>query len=183
MIITILNGNEEPENNRFDEKLGDYIYSFEQQGHSVSQIILRDLKLQKCIGCFGCWVKSPGQCVIRDDRDLICNAVVKSDMVLHASPLKMGFVTPLIRMATERMIPTLMPYITLIDGEARHTKRYDSYAMLGLIYQPEEDSDDEDLEIARDIYTQIAAELHHPLSYFDSIEKSAEEATNEINNI
>ena len=30
-------------------------------------IDLSSLKIRNCIGCFGCWTKTPGCCVIRDE--------------------------------------------------------------------------------------------------------------------
>lgn len=32
-----------------------------------TKIITNNGKIQHCIGCFGCWVKTPGACVIRDE--------------------------------------------------------------------------------------------------------------------
>ena len=32
-----------------------------------TKIIANDGKIKHCIGCFGCWVKTPGACVIRDE--------------------------------------------------------------------------------------------------------------------
>ena len=36
---------------------------------NVSTYRLRDLKVADCLGCFGCWVKTPGQCVIDDPQE------------------------------------------------------------------------------------------------------------------
>lgn len=41
-----------------DNQLADYIN-------------LSELNISNCIGCFGCWTKTPGKCVIRDDAGLI----------------------------------------------------------------------------------------------------------------
>ena len=27
--------------------------------------------INRCIGCFGCWIKTPGECVIKDDYNKI----------------------------------------------------------------------------------------------------------------
>ena len=35
---------------------------------STTELIdLSALKIANCVGCFGCWTKTPGKCVIRDD--------------------------------------------------------------------------------------------------------------------
>lgn len=37
---------------------------------TASDVIYVDLsskKIANCVGCFGCWTKTPGKCVIRDD--------------------------------------------------------------------------------------------------------------------
>ena len=62
MKITILNGNPEKENNAFDDYLKDLSDSLESSGHEVTTFTIRDLDIRYCIGCFGCWVKTPGEC-------------------------------------------------------------------------------------------------------------------------
>ena len=32
----------------------------------VITIVLEDKKIDYCTGCFGCWVQTPGECVIKD---------------------------------------------------------------------------------------------------------------------
>ncbi len=31
-----------------------------------THIISDDRTIRNCVGCFGCWIKTPGQCIIRD---------------------------------------------------------------------------------------------------------------------
>ena len=64
MKITILNGN--PEASPLDAYLAQLKAALENTGHRVTQLDLRSLPLRYCVGCFGCWVKTPGECVSRD---------------------------------------------------------------------------------------------------------------------
>ena len=91
MKITILNGN--PGSSSFDNYLGRLKATLEDsgQGHTVSQIDLRDLDMSYCIGCFGCWVKTPGVCSSSDGSCEMRRAVIQSDFTLWAAPMLMGF--------------------------------------------------------------------------------------------
>ena len=37
------------------------------QQKDTNFIDLSSLQIKNCMGCFGCWTKTPGKCVIRDD--------------------------------------------------------------------------------------------------------------------
>lgn len=175
MKIALFNGNENADDREFETRLSALTDLLTAKGHEVDLIHLRELDLRRCIGCFGCWVKTPGRCLIRDESELLCRAMVNSDVVFHVSPLVMGFVSPLIRMASERMIPVIMPYMELKEGEVRHSLRYEHYARLGLLYAEEEDTDEEDLDITRSIYEQITSEFHQDLFMFGSLRSPVEE--------
>jgi multimeric flavodoxin WrbA len=58
MKITILNGNQEP--STFDSYLDQLETALETAGHAVTHTDLRDLPLRHCVGCWGCWVRTPG---------------------------------------------------------------------------------------------------------------------------
>ena len=58
---------------------------------------LRELNLHHCTGCFGCWIKTPGRCVARDDGPRVLAAEITSDFVLLASPLVLGFPSALLK--------------------------------------------------------------------------------------
>ncbi len=47
--------------------VSDYLVeSLKAKGHEVDVMILRKEKIGACLGCFGCWLKTPGECVIHD---------------------------------------------------------------------------------------------------------------------
>src|SRR5512140_3297310 len=99
MKITILNGNPAP--SAFDAYLGQLKSTLEASGHTITRLDLRDLPLRYCVGCWGCWVKTPGECVSRDASLEIDRAVINADFVLWAAPLKMGFPSFLLKMAMD----------------------------------------------------------------------------------
>ncbi len=62
----------------------------EKQEHSFEYIDLTKQNMHNCVGCFGCWTKTIGKCVIRDDAVKIYPLIAKSERVLYVSKLAYG---------------------------------------------------------------------------------------------
>ena len=164
MKITILNGNPEPAN--FDTSLAQLGASIQAEGHTVTQFDLRNLSLRYCIGCWGCWVKTPGQCSNGDATSLAMDrAVINADFVLWASPLKMGFLSNQLKMAFDKHLPLIHPYTLVDHGEAHHCKRYGHYPRLGLLLEKETSTDARDLQIVTDICSRTALNFKTRLEF------------------
>ena len=48
--------------------LGILIDELRSNGATVQTFPLRDIKMGSCIGCFGCWLKTPGVCLEPEPR-------------------------------------------------------------------------------------------------------------------
>lgn len=170
MKITVINGN--PVTSPLNNYLAQLKSTLETYGHKVEQIDLRDLRLRYCIGCFGCWVKTPGECVSRDASLEMGRAVMQSDFTLWAAPLKMGFPSELLKRANDKHLPLIHPYMEVDHGEAHHLKRYDHYPRLGLLLEKEPGTDDADLKIVTDIYSRTGLNLKTRLEFCLTTEAS-----------
>jgi multimeric flavodoxin WrbA len=93
MEITILNGNPDTENRAFDLYLDQLVKELTRRDHKTSALTLRALTIQHCLGCWGCWVRTPSECIIEDDAPDVARAAINTDFVLFASPLSMGFLS------------------------------------------------------------------------------------------
>lgn len=181
MKIVMLNGNPHPEEKGFDDRLALLAGRLGASGHLVSDFTLRELKIRQCVGCFGCWVKSPGLCMFKDDQEAILRAYLTADLVLMASPLIMGFTSALLKRFCDRIIPVALPYIDGSSGECRHYPRYEHTPLLGVLYAPEADTDDEELEIVADLWHRLARNGNSHIAFFRSLDDPAEEVCYEIN--
>lgn len=76
-----------------------------------------------CLGCFGCWTKTPGRCVLRDDAVAIYPRIARSSRVLYVSAVVFGGYDVPMKTMLERAIPIQKPYIRLLDGETHHVQR------------------------------------------------------------
>lgn len=89
----------------------------------VHLVDLSALKIANCVGCFGCWTKTPGRCVIRDDAVNVYPLIAKSDAVIYVSRLKYGGYDTIMKTMLERAIPVQQAFIRLVDGETHHLQR------------------------------------------------------------
>jgi multimeric flavodoxin WrbA len=163
MKITILNGNPDP--SAFDAYLDQLKTAIEPAGHQVTQLDLRDLALHHCVGCWGCWVKTPGQCTSGDASLEIDRAVINADFVLWAAPLKMGYPAELLKRALDKHLPLIHPYMEVAYGEAHHLRRYVRYPRVALLLEKEAGTDEGDLRIVSDIFGRMAINFKTRLEF------------------
>jgi len=179
MTITILDGTPAGFSGQLSGLLKGLSAELEEK-HSLNLFSLSSMKLHFCTGCWACWWKTPGQCAIKDDAGEIFRAVINSDLLIFASPLNAGFTSSLLKKITDRLIVLLHPYIEIRNKESHHKKRYGRYPEIGLIFEKEADTDDEDIEILRDIYGRFALNFHSRLKFAVPSEQiSAEEIVDE----
>lgn len=89
----------------------------------LTWIDLSQLKIANCVGCFGCWTKTPGKCVIRDDAVKVYPLIAASDRVLYVSHVKYGGYDTPMKTMLERAIPVQQAFIRLWHGETHHVQR------------------------------------------------------------
>ncbi|HUU28757.1 MAG TPA: NAD(P)H-dependent oxidoreductase [archaeon] len=181
--ICFLNGSPGNKGFALDSYLRDLTGLLDLQGHEVTNLLLRDMDIKHCTGCWGCWVKTPGECVIKDDSPVVCRAVIQSDLALFASPVIMGFTSATLKRATDRLIPLVYPYFDLSHGEFHHLARYDRYPRFGLLLEKTEGTDNEDIEIISDIFTRMALDIKSALSFMRLTSCPPEEVADEIGRI
>ncbi len=85
---------------------------------------LEAMDIKPCRGCFACWLKHPGICAIQDDEEPILRAVASSDVLLWMTPLAFGGYGPALKKSLDRIIPVLLPFFHVINGELHHPLRY-----------------------------------------------------------
>jgi len=181
MNVTLINGNPENGSSYFEAYVKDLTGTLKLKGINTACYNLRESHIISCTGCWGCWVKTPGECIFQDDTIKIRNQVVHSDWVIFLSPLIMGFTSALLKKMQDKFIPLVHPYIELVNNECHHEKRYEQYPKIGLVYAREKDTDDEDLKIVSDIYHRFALNFKSEFKLFKSIDEPIETLAHEIN--
>lgn len=183
MNVTFLNGNPDPGNAAFDAHLAGLSRRLADGGHGSALLTLREMDIRQCTGCFACWLKTPGRCVLPDRYENVLRAYLRSDLVVLASPLAMGFTSALLKRATDRIVPVALPHIDGSTGECRHFPRYEHTPALGVLYEPEPDTDAEDLEILELLWRRLARNAATRLAFVRPVSVDPEEVRHAIDRL
>lgn len=103
--------------------LSDRPLSLDIKSSNVKFVDLSSLKISNCIGCFGCWTKTPGKCVIRDDAVGVYPDIAKSKEIIYISKVCYGGYDTVMKTMLERAIPVQQAFIRLLHGETHHVQR------------------------------------------------------------
>jgi multimeric flavodoxin WrbA len=99
-----------------------------QRGFETEQKAIANNELAFCRGCFDCWVKTPGECAIKDGIAEINRACMASDVVIYLCPVVFGQFSANIKSAIDRWLPNMLPFFnTRKDGSTMHPPRYADY--------------------------------------------------------
>jgi multimeric flavodoxin WrbA len=105
---------------------------------------LQDQNISNCLGCFACWISTPGICIIDDAGRTIAEENVQSDLLILLTPIIFGGYSPELKKALDRMIPNMLPLYTKIGGEIHHSPRYEKYPKIvgiGFLKSPDQESE------------------------------------------
>jgi multimeric flavodoxin WrbA len=116
------------------------IEAYDSAGYSVIVHRMEEIKIAHCIGCFGCWVKTPGECIHKDAGRQIAKEILNSHTVVLLSPVVFGGYSAALKHMVDRFIPLIHPNMMMRFGEIHHRPRYPRYPrMVGAGVQLEYD--------------------------------------------
>ena len=78
---------------------------------AVQVFPLRETKLAYCLGCFNCWIKTPGMCVEADAGREIAKAVIRSDVTVFFTPVTFGGYSPELKKGVRPVRPAHLPLL------------------------------------------------------------------------
>ena len=134
----------------------------------VKNFELRNKNIATCMGCFGCWIKTPGQCIIKDEGREITKTVARSDLLILLSPITFGGYSYHLKKMIDRLLPNLLPFFTKINGEIHHKYRYEkSPKLLAIGNLPKHDEESE--KIFKKLLSRNALNMHSPANYTEVI--------------
>lgn len=115
------------------------------ENDDIKYFDLSSMKIANCMGCFGCWTKTPGKCVIRDDATQVYPCIAKSDSLIYISRIKYGGYDSTMKTMLERAIPVQQAFIRIHNGETHHVQRDVTLKDATIIAYGETDAEEQDI--------------------------------------
>lgn len=128
------------------------------ENKDIKYIDLSSMKIVNCVGCFGCWTKTPGKCVIRDDATKVYPYIAESSSVIYVGHIKYGGNDSVMKTMIERAIPIQQAFIRIHRGETHHVQR--NVATKDAIIIAYGDTDSEEQEIFRQLVERNARNMN-----------------------
>jgi len=122
MKITAINGSPKGKRGATYLMVEEFLKGAQAQGAETKHILLSNMNIHHCMGCFSCWVKTPGVCVFHDDRKKI--DLSGSDIIIYATPVYVDNISGLLKNFMDRGVSSVFPTIEKdAQGEGIHPKR------------------------------------------------------------
>ncbi len=80
------------------------------EGTEVETLELRRLNIRPCLGCLGCWTKTPGKCVQKDDMEQVYTAIERADVIVESFPLYFYGLPGTLKTMMDRCLPYTKAY-------------------------------------------------------------------------
>jgi len=91
----------------------------------IEKLNIAQMKIDSCLGCFACWNKTPGKCVIHDDMQIVLEKMLWADLMIWSFPLYYFSVPGKLKTLMDRQLPLTLPFMSAgVEGGA-HPLRYD----------------------------------------------------------
>lgn len=119
------------------------IVALQQRGERVVEMPLCSMDIRPCLGCFNCWVRTPGECIQVHGGQEVTQAYMQAGQVVFFTPVTFGGYSSVLKKAVDHLIPNISPFFAQVNGETHHHRRYPLYPSLlvvGVLREPDDRS-------------------------------------------
>ncbi|MBR0139718.1 MAG: flavodoxin family protein [Firmicutes bacterium] len=121
MKVLVLNGSPKKKSDTF-RMTESFLKGLNKDGgHEIAVINSIEKNIAPCRGCFKCWERMDGRCVIDDDQNAILDLYRDADIIIWSFPLYCYAMPSHLKALLDRTIPLVkMKMVKLPDGTVRH---------------------------------------------------------------
>jgi len=124
MKILEINGSPRGEHGNTQLLAEEFLQGAREAGADIDVVYLKDKRVEHCLGCLNCMLKTPGVCVHQDDMPELLLRIRAAEILVYATPLYIFSVPGLMKDFMDRQLPLGQPFIDIKDGRCSHPLRY-----------------------------------------------------------
>jgi len=124
MKILAFNSSPRMEKGATDILLNRFLEGAKYAGAEAEKIFLKNKKINNCIGCFSCWLDTPGVCIFKDDMTEILEKMREAELWVFGTPIYHDTMTSYLKTAIERTLPFKHPLFKKYKDRTIHPWRY-----------------------------------------------------------
>ena len=138
MKILALNGSPRMKASSTYHMLAPLLAGMEAAGAETELIHIRKLDLEACIGCYTCWVHTPGECIHKDKDGMVAalESYNNADMVIFGTPLYHFSMSGIMKTFIDRTLPRIEPWLIphpSLPGVTFHPERFHKPTQIMLV--------------------------------------------------
>ncbi len=140
-----------------------------------SVVIHANNQYAPCCGCFKCWLKNAGFCIMKDSLQHIGALIGQSDPLIIVSQCCYGGYSSPVKAILDRAIGESLPFFTWRGGQTHHISRYPHRKLLRVYFYGECTKFEE--EIAKEVVERNRLNLDYEeadVVFFKNIEQIKE---------
>ena len=140
-----------------------------------SVVIHANNQYAPCCGCFKCWLKNAGFCIMKDSLQHIGALIGQSDPLIIVSQCCYGGYSSPVKAILDRAIGESLPFFTWRGGQTHHISRYPHRKLLRVYFYGECTKFEE--EIAKEVVERNRLNLDYEKAdvvFFKNIEQIKE---------
>ena len=121
-----------------------------------------------CIGCFGCWLKTPGKCIIKDGFENLGQRLSQVSAFILISKATFGSYSSPVKNVLDRSIAYVLPFFEIRNGEMHHGERYHNDLTISALFYG--DMSEEEKQTAENLVKANAVNLNAALGRVHFVE-------------
>ena len=121
-----------------------------------------------CIGCFGCWLKTPGKCIIKDGFENMGQRLSQVSAFILISKATFGSYSSAVKNVLDRSISYVLPFFEIRNGEMHHGERYHNDLTISALFYG--DMSEEEKRTAENLVKANAVNLNAALGKVHFVE-------------
>lgn len=103
MKILAFNGSPKGEQSNTAVMINSLLAGLASRNTEINQIYLSHKKINYCTGCYSCWTKTPGVCIIQDDMKEVIKQMKGVDIFIFGSPLYFNNISGILKTFFDRL--------------------------------------------------------------------------------